>query len=67
MARLEAVLLDPCYTGKAYAGLMEMVKEGKIKQGETVIFLHSGGQPGLNTPHHRKAFEAELMDGVHIL
>ena len=38
-----------------------------IKQGETVIFLHSGGQPGLNTPHHRKAFEAELMDGVHVL
>ena len=67
MARLEAVLLDPCYTGKAYAGLLEMVKEGKIKQGETVIFLHSGGQPGLNTPHHRKAFEAELMDGVHVL
>ncbi len=67
MARAEAILLDPCYTGKAFAGLLDMVAEGKIKQGEKVIFLHTGGMPGLYTRHHREAFEAELLDGVRIL
>ena len=67
MARKEAIILDPCYTGKVYAGMLDMIREGKIKQGETVIMLHSGGQPGINTPHHRAEFEKELMDGVHVL
>ena len=67
MARREAVILDPCYTGKVYAGMREMAKEGKIRPGETVVLLHSGGQPGLNTPHHRIEFERELMSGIHIL
>lgn len=67
MARAEAVLLDPCYTGKAFAGLLDMVAEGKIKQGEKVIFLHTGGFPGVYTRHHREAFEKELVDGIRII
>ena len=67
VAQKEAVLLDPCYTGKAFAGLMEMVKSGAIAQGEKVIFLHTGGFPGLYTPHHRKAFEADLEAGIRII
>jgi D-cysteine desulfhydrase family pyridoxal phosphate-dependent enzyme len=67
MAQKEAVMLDPCYTGKAFAGLMEMVKSGAIAQGEKVIFLHTGGFPGLYTPHHRKAFEADLEEGIRII
>lgn len=67
MARAEAILLDPCYTGKAFAGLIDMVAEGKIKQGEKVIFLHTGGFPGLYTKHHRMEFEKELIDGVRII
>ena len=67
MARAEAILLDPCYTGKAFAGLIDMVAEGKIKQGEKVIFLHTGGFPGLYTKHHRVEFEKELLDGVRII
>lgn len=67
MARREAIILDPCYTGKAYAGIRDMVKEGKIKPDETIIFLHTGGQPGIYTTHHRAAFEKDLMAGVHIL
>ena len=67
MARKEAIILDPCYTGKAFAGLLDMIREGKIKQGEKVIFLHSSGHPGINTPHHRVEFERELMDGITIL
>ncbi len=67
MARKEGILLDPCYTGKTFYGLLDQVKKGKISQGETVIFLHTGGQPGLNGPNHRMAMEAELLGGVHLL
>ena len=67
MARSEAIVLDPCYTGKTYAALLDMLAEGKIKKDETIIFIHTGGLPGVYTPSHQKAFEAELMDGVTIL
>ena len=67
MASKEGILLDPCYTGKAMAGIIDMVFEGKIAQGEDVIFVHTGGMPGLYTPHHRVEFEKELMDGVRII
>jgi len=67
LARREGILLDPCYTGKAFYGLMDLVEKGSIAQGETVIFLHTGGQPGLNGPNHRLAMETELMDGIHVM
>ena len=67
MARKEAIILDPCYTGKAFAGVIDMVKEGKLHKGERVIFLHTGGLPGIYTKHHREAFEEELLDGVTVL
>ena len=67
MARKEAILLDPCYTGKAFAGIIKMIEEGKIKKGEDIIFIHTGGMPGLYTKHHREAFEEELKDGIYIV
>ncbi len=67
MARREAIILDPCYTGKAFAGLCDMVREGKIEKGSKVIFLHTGGMPGIYTKHHRVEFEKELLDGVTII
>ncbi|MCQ4637639.1 pyridoxal-phosphate dependent enzyme [Anaerovorax odorimutans] len=67
MARKESIILDPCYTGKAFNAICQMVRDRKIEQGETIIFLHTGGQPGINTPHHRIEFERELIDGVKIL
>ena len=47
LAQLEAVPLDPTYTGKAMAGLIGMVREGRFKAGERVLFLHTGGLPAL--------------------
>ena len=47
MAREEGIFLDPVYTGKAFAGLITMAKEGAFKPGETVLFLHTGGAGGL--------------------
>jgi D-cysteine desulfhydrase/L-cysteate sulfo-lyase len=47
VAREEAVLLDPVYTAKAMAGLLDYVKTGKIPQGSKVLFWHTGGLPAL--------------------
>ena len=47
MAREEGIFLDPVYTGKAFAGLIAMAKEGAFKPGEKVLFLHTGGAGGL--------------------
>lgn len=66
-AEKEALILDPCYTGKCFAGLLEMVKSGEIHQGETVIFLHTGGAPGINTPFHRIEIERERNAFIHIV
>ncbi len=49
LARTEAILLDPCYTAKAMAGLIDDVRSGAIDPTETVIFLHTGGTPALFT------------------
>jgi 1-aminocyclopropane-1-carboxylate deaminase/D-cysteine desulfhydrase-like pyridoxal-dependent ACC family enzyme len=45
--RLEGLVLDPVYTGKALGGMIAQVREGTVGPGETVVFLHSGGTPGL--------------------
>jgi 1-aminocyclopropane-1-carboxylate deaminase/D-cysteine desulfhydrase-like pyridoxal-dependent ACC family enzyme len=47
MARTEGILLDPVYTGKAFAGLLDLVARGRFSRDEHVIFLHTGGLPGL--------------------
>ena len=67
MASKEAVILDPCYTGKAFAGILQMIEEGKIKKGENVIFVHTGGAPAVYTPFHRCEMEKELKDGYFLL
>src|SRR5262245_2683753 len=47
VARSDGVLLDPVYTGKAMAGLIDFVRKGEIDKGRTVVFLHTGGTPAL--------------------
>jgi D-cysteine desulfhydrase len=47
LARTEAILLDPTYTGKAMAGLIGLARQGELKKGENVLFLHTGGLPAL--------------------
>ena len=46
-ARLEGILLDPVYTGKTAAGLIDLVRKGHFERGENVLFLHTGGAPAL--------------------
>jgi D-cysteine desulfhydrase len=47
LARLEGVLLDPVYTGKAMAGLIGLARRGAFRSGERVLFVHTGGSPAL--------------------
>ncbi len=42
-ARLEAILLDPVYSGKAAAGMLGLLKKGYFKKGSKILFLHTGG------------------------
>ena len=47
VAQTEGIFLDPIYTGKAMAGLTDLVKKGLIGSDNTVIFLHTGGSPSI--------------------
>lgn len=47
VARLEGLLLDPVYTGKAMAGLIDWARTGRFRRDENVVFIHTGGQAGL--------------------
>lgn len=46
-AAYEALLVDPVYTGRAAAGLIDLIRQGFFKPDETVLFWHTGGGPAL--------------------
>jgi D-cysteine desulfhydrase len=46
-AKYEGLLLDPVYTGRAAAGMIDLIRKGSFKKDETVLFWHTGGQPAL--------------------
>jgi 1-aminocyclopropane-1-carboxylate deaminase/D-cysteine desulfhydrase-like pyridoxal-dependent ACC family enzyme len=56
VGRTEGLLLDPMYTGKAMAGLVDHIRKGKFGSGETVVFIHTGGHPALFS-HNRALTE----------
>jgi 1-aminocyclopropane-1-carboxylate deaminase/D-cysteine desulfhydrase-like pyridoxal-dependent ACC family enzyme len=47
LARSEGVFADPVYTGKALAGLLELVRRGRFREDDVVVFVHTGGGPAL--------------------
>lgn len=47
LARTEGILLDPVYSGKAMAGLIDLVRSGYFSPGSNILFLHTGGSPAL--------------------
>jgi len=47
LARLEGILLDPVYSGKAMAGFIDLARKGRFNKGENVVFIHTGGSVGL--------------------
>ncbi len=58
IARISGVILDPVYTGKAFVGLANAIERGAIARGSRVLFLHTGGLPGLLA--QGDAFEHDL-------
>lgn len=46
-AKHEGLLLDPVYTGRAAAGMIDLIRKGFFKKDETILFWHTGGQPAL--------------------
>ncbi len=55
LARLEGILVDPVYTGRALAGLIDLVRCGEFRVGQRVLFWHTGGTAALG------AFAADLL------
>lgn len=52
-ARYEGILLDPVYTGRAAAGLIDLIHQGFFKKEDTVLFWHTGGSPALFADAYR--------------
>jgi D-cysteine desulfhydrase len=59
LARLEGVLIDPVYTGKAMAGLIDLVRKGTFNKDENLLFIHTGGSPALYV------YMNEILDTGH--
>ncbi|MGY1917398.1 D-cysteine desulfhydrase family protein [Pseudomonas tolaasii] len=57
MARYEGLLIDPVYSGKAFAGLLADIREGRYRSGDNVLFVMTGGTPGLFA--YRETFDTE--------
>ncbi len=47
LARTEGILLDPVYSGKGMAGLIDLIRRGHFRKDENVVFVHTGGSVGL--------------------
>jgi 1-aminocyclopropane-1-carboxylate deaminase/D-cysteine desulfhydrase-like pyridoxal-dependent ACC family enzyme len=47
LARKDALVLDPVYTGKAMAGVLDLARNGEFEPGARIVFLHTGGAPAL--------------------
>ena len=56
MARAEGLLIDPVYSGKAFAGLLADLRQGHFRAGDNVLFVMTGGTPGLYA--YRETFQA---------
>ena len=60
-ARHEGILLDPVYSGKGAAGLVDLIRKGHFRKDENVVFIHTGGSVGLFG--YRQVLEAHARHG----
>lgn len=47
LAEKEGLFVDPVYTGKAFAGMLDYIRSGRVPQGSNVVFWHTGGATAL--------------------
>ena len=64
LARTEGIFLDPVYTGKAFAGLMHLIREDFFGKQENVLFLHTGGIAAL-FPYKRELLQTLQIDSTN--
>lgn len=57
LAQLEGILLDPVYSGKAMAGLIDLIRKGQFSKDDNILFIHTGGSAGLFG--YRQLFERQ--------
>ncbi len=60
LARTEGILLDPCYTGKAFLGLCNLLQTDRFSKDASILFLHTGGTPALYSRYHLDGFNKDL-------
>lgn len=59
-AQEEALLLDPVYSGRTMAGLIELIRNGTIQQGQRITFVHTGGTPAIF------AYQSDIVSGLSL-
>jgi 1-aminocyclopropane-1-carboxylate deaminase/D-cysteine desulfhydrase-like pyridoxal-dependent ACC family enzyme len=59
-ARREALLLDPVYTGRCGAGMIDLIRQGFFDPSETLLFWHTGGGPAL----FASRYQSRLLEGL---
>ncbi len=62
LARSEGIFVDPCYTGKGFSAVYGLVESGQIPKGSSVLFVHTGGLPGLFSQQHLDMFSRDLWE-----
>jgi len=60
VASKEGIILDPCYTGKAFNGMLQLIRDKRIKPDSNILFIHTGGTPGIYTKEHLEHIKKEL-------
>jgi len=60
VAQTEGIFLDPVYTGKAMAGLIDLIGKGQFTSKDTVVFVHTGGLPALFAYHQELTIHTKL-------
>jgi D-cysteine desulfhydrase family pyridoxal phosphate-dependent enzyme len=55
-ARTEGLLIDPVYTGRAAAGMIDLIRQGFFERGQSLLFWHTGGTPALFADRYRELF-----------
>ena len=60
LAQTEGIFVDPAYTGKVYRGVRDLVDKEIVSKDSNVLFIHTGGIPGIYTKAHLEAMQVEL-------
>lgn len=67
LAQSEGLFVDPCYTGKSFRGLVDLIEKGIIEKDSQVLYLHTGGTPGIYSKEHLDDMQASYWKEPTVL